>query len=61
MNPNQIFFKKTKTLPTDKFFRQPDPQIGYLFNLFSMGTFLSFFMIIAVLIIFNVLQEKNES
>ena len=44
-----------------EFFRQPDPQIGYLFNLFSMGTFLSFFMIIAGLIIFNVLQEKNES
>jgi phosphatidylglycerol:prolipoprotein diacylglycerol transferase len=27
-------------------FREPDPQIGYLFDLFSMGSFLSFFMII---------------
>ena len=43
-----------------EFFRQPDPQIGYLFNLFSMGTLLSFFMIVAGLIISNVLK-KNES
>ena len=44
-----------------EFFRQPDPQIGYLFNLFSMGTLLSFLMIIAGLIILNVLRKKNES
>ena len=43
-----------------EFFRQPDPQIGYLFNLFSMGTFLSFLMIIAGLVILNVLRKKNE-
>ena len=43
-----------------EFFRQPDPQIGYLFNLFSMGTLLSFLMIVAGLIISNVLK-KNES
>ena len=44
-----------------EFFRQPDTQIGYLFNLFSMGTLLSILMIIAGLIISNVLQKKNEN
>ncbi len=43
-----------------EFFRQPDPQIGYLFNLFSMGTLLSFLMIIAGLVILNVLRKKND-
>ena len=44
-----------------EFFRQPDPQLGYLLNLFSMGTVLSFFMIIAGLVILNVLRKKNEN
>jgi len=44
-----------------EFFRQPDIQIGYLFNLFSMGTLLSFLMIIAGLVILKVLRKKNES
>ena len=44
-----------------EFFRQPDPQLGYLFNLFSMGTLLSFLMIIAGLVILNVLRKKNET
>ena len=35
-----------------EFFREPDIQIGYLFNLISMGTILSFFMILAGTIIF---------
>ena len=35
-----------------EFFRAPDPQIGYLFNSISMGTMLSFFMILAGLIFF---------
>ena len=43
-----------------EFFRQPDVQIGYLFNLISMGTLLSVFMIIAGLIILNILRKKNE-
>jgi len=43
-----------------EFFRQPDSQLGYLFDLFSMGTLLSFLMIIAGLIILNVLRKKNE-
>ncbi len=44
-----------------EFFRQPDHQIGYLFNLFSMGTLLSLLMIVAGFVIFNVLRKKNES
>jgi phosphatidylglycerol:prolipoprotein diacylglycerol transferase len=44
-----------------EFFRQPDLQLGYLFNLFSMGTLLSFLMIIAGLVILNVLRKKNET
>jgi len=46
---------------TSEFFRQPDTQLGYLFNLFSMGTLLSFLMIIAGLVILNVLRKKNET
>ena len=44
-----------------EFFREPDIQIGYLLNLFSMGTILSFLMIISGLIIMRILQKKNES
>ena len=39
-------------------FREPDAQIGYLFNLFSMGSFLSFTMILAGLFIF--IRIKNN-
>ncbi len=45
---------------TSEFFREPDPQVGYLFNLFSMGTLLSFLMIIAGLVILNALRKRNE-
>ena len=41
-------------------FREPDVQIGYIFNLLSMGTFLSLLMILFGLIIFTFLREKNE-
>ena len=44
-----------------EFFREPDIQIGYLFDLFSMGTILSFFMIISGLVIINILRKKNEN
>ena len=44
-----------------EFFRQPDPQLGYLFNFFSMGTLLSFLMIIAGLVILNFFRKKNET
>jgi phosphatidylglycerol:prolipoprotein diacylglycerol transferase len=40
-------------------FREPDVQLGYLFNFFSMGTILSFLMIISGIIIF-VFIRKNE-
>ncbi len=43
-----------------EFFREPDIQVGYLLNLFSMGTFLSFFMILFGFLIFGILQ-KNEN
>ena len=41
-------------------FREPDPQIGYLFNLFSMGTFLSFLMILFGILLFFKFVKKNE-
>lgn len=40
-------------------FREPDSQIGYFFDLFSMGTILSFVMILAGIIIF-LFKRKNE-
>ncbi len=40
-------------------FREPDAQIGYLFNLFSMGTILSVLMITAGLIIFYLKRNEN--
>ena len=40
-------------------FREPDTQVGYLFNLFSMGTVLSFLMILGGLTIFKK-KKKNE-
>ena len=42
-----------------EFFREPDPQIGYLFNLFSMGTLLSFLMILFGIMFFS-FTKKNE-
>ena len=41
-------------------FREPDTQLGYLFNLFSIGTIMSFIMILIGLIILNNLKKKNE-
>jgi phosphatidylglycerol---prolipoprotein diacylglyceryl transferase len=40
-------------------FREPDSQLGYFFNLFSMGTILSFLMILSGMLIF-ILKRKNE-
>jgi|TARA_B100001093_G_scaffold381179_1_gene366692 phosphatidylglycerol:prolipoprotein diacylglycerol transferase len=40
-----------------EFFRQPDAQVGYIFNLFSMGTILSFFMILFGLVILGVTKK----
>ena len=39
-------------------FREPDMQVGYLFNLFSMGSVLSFFMILMGLFILK--KAKNN-
>ncbi len=43
-----------------EFFREPDAQIGYLFDIFSMGTALSFLMVLSGLIILSILKKKNE-
>ena len=40
-------------------FREPDAQIGYLFNSISMGTALSFLMVLSGLVILRILR-KNE-
>jgi phosphatidylglycerol:prolipoprotein diacylglycerol transferase len=42
-----------------EFFREPDAQIGYMFYSFSMGTILSFLMILAGLTLFAFVK-KNE-
>ena len=42
-----------------EFFREPDVQIGYLFNFLSMGMLLSFFMIISGLVISIILKKKK--
>jgi phosphatidylglycerol:prolipoprotein diacylglycerol transferase len=40
-------------------FREPDTQVGYLLDLFSMGTILSFFMIVSGFVILRIFK-KNE-
>jgi len=40
-------------------FREPDPQIGYLFNSISIGTLLSFVMVLTGLLLLNTFK-KNE-
>ena len=40
-----------------EFFREPDPQIGYLLNLFSVGTVLSFLMILSGLMLFSYIKK----
>ena len=41
-------------------FREPDIQVGYIFNLFSMGTILSFLMVIIGSVMLNFFKKKNE-
>ena len=43
-----------------EFFREPDIQLGYFFNYLSMGTILSFFMILIGFIILINFRKKNE-
>ena len=45
---------------SSEIFREPDAQIGYLFGFLSMGTILSFFMILSGLVISSILKKKNE-
>ena len=42
-----------------EFFREPDVQVGYVFDLLSMGSILSIFMILSGLIILGIFK-KNE-
>ena len=42
-------------------FREPDPQVGYLFGLLSMGSFLSFFMILVGLFIFLKIKKDDSN
>ena len=41
-------------------FREPDLQIGYLFNVLSMGTFLSILMIVIGIILFYFKKNENK-
>ena len=41
-------------------FREPDLQIGYLFNVLSMGTFLSILMIVVGIILFYFKKNENK-
>jgi phosphatidylglycerol:prolipoprotein diacylglycerol transferase len=71
---NLIIFKKNYKIGTcsfmflifyglfriiSEFFREPDAQIGYLFNIVSMGMFLSALMIATGIIIF--LRKRNDN
>jgi len=44
-----------------EFFREPDAHLGYFFNIISMGTILSFFMILAGFFYFIIFSKKNEN
>ena len=40
-------------------FREPDTQVGYLFNVLTMGTILSFFMVLSGFVILIILKKKG--
>jgi len=42
-------------------FREPDVQLGYLFNFISLGTILSFLMFVSGLVLIIILRKKNEN
>lgn len=44
-----------------EFFREPDKQIGYLFNVITQGQLLSIFMILAGIVLFLSLRKKKKS
>ncbi len=41
-------------------FREPDSQLGYLFENFSMGSMLSLIMVVSGFVILMILRKKNE-
>ena len=41
-------------------FREVDTQVGYLFNVLTMGTILSFFMVLSGFVILIILKKKDE-
>ena len=41
-----------------EFFREPDIQVGYFFNILSMGMILSILMIVSGLLIMGIMQKK---
>ena len=41
-------------------FREPDTQVGYLFNVLTMGTILSFIMVLSGFVILIILKKKDE-
>ena len=41
-------------------FREPDTQVGYLFNVLTMGMILSFFMVLSGFVILIILKKKDE-
>jgi phosphatidylglycerol:prolipoprotein diacylglycerol transferase len=43
-----------------EFFRQPDPQIGLLWGVLSMGQMLCLAMIFAAVILWTLLKEKQS-
>jgi len=45
---------------TIEFFREPDSQLGYYFNYFTMGQFLCSLMIVASFIVFMIATKINE-
>ena len=51
--------RRTIARVISELFREPVAQIGYLFNLFSMGTILSVLMITTGLIIFYLKRNEN--
>ena len=42
-------------------FRQPDPQLGYFFQFFTMGSILSLLMVLTGIFLINYLKKKDEN
>lgn len=44
-----------------EYFREPDPQLGFFFGLFSLGQILSFLMLCSSVVIFAWLKQENRA